>query len=107
MWQVDVQPKKINKVQAEYPEDLKKAGIQGNVWVSFIVTAKGDVTDVTVAEPVKKPDGTVVARTVSTKNAKLRNAAIAAVKQWKFQPAAKDGKLVAMRMVNKVEFRLD
>ena len=38
--------------EVKYPDDARKKGIQGKVFVSFVVTPKGDVKDVSVVEPV-------------------------------------------------------
>jgi TonB family protein len=66
--------KLIQKVQPTYPADAKKAGIEGSVVLDVLITAAGDVTDVKV---VKGPE-------------ELREAASAAVRQWKYEAGSAD-----------------
>ncbi|HYU41258.1 MAG TPA: M56 family metallopeptidase [Vicinamibacteria bacterium] len=64
----------VQKVQPAYPADAKKSGIEGRVVLDVLITAAGDVTDVKV---VKGPE-------------ELREAAAAAVRQWKYAPGDVD-----------------
>jgi len=64
----------VQKVQPTYPADAKKSGIEGIVVLDVLITAAGDVTDVKV---VKGPE-------------ELREAAAAAVRQWKYAPGDVD-----------------
>jgi TonB family protein len=66
--------KAIQKVQPTYPAEAKKAGIEGHVVLDVLITAGGDVTDVKV---VKGPE-------------ELREAASAAVRQWKYEAGPVD-----------------
>jgi TonB family protein len=66
--------KLVQKVQPTYPAEAKAAGIEGSVVLEVLITAAGDVTDV---KPVKGP-------------VELREAAAAAVRQWKYEAGAAD-----------------
>src|SRR4029079_8310448 len=66
--------KAIHKVQSSYPAEAKKAGIEGDVVLDVLITAAGDVTEV---KAVKGP-------------VELREAASAAVRQWKYEAGASD-----------------
>jgi TonB family protein len=66
--------KVVQKVQPTYPADAKKAGIEGSVVLDVLITAAGDVTDV---KAVKGPE-------------ELREAASAAVRQWKYEAGPAD-----------------
>jgi D-alanyl-D-alanine endopeptidase (penicillin-binding protein 7) len=66
--------KAVQKVQPTYPAEAKKAGIEGSVVLDVRIAAAGDVTDV---RPVKGPE-------------ELREAASAAVRQWKYEPGRVD-----------------
>ncbi|HEY1464628.1 MAG TPA: TonB family protein [Terriglobales bacterium] len=61
----------LYKVGAKYPPDLRKNGIGGNVRLALVIDAHGVVQKVT-------PVGG---------NAALVDAAISAIKQWKYAPA--------------------
>jgi len=66
--------KVVQKVQPTYPADAKAAGIEGSVVLDVLITAAGDVTDV---KPTKGPE-------------ELREAAAAAVRQWKYEAGPAD-----------------
>ena len=61
-------------MQPTYPAEAKKAGIEGHVVLDVLITAGGEVTDVKV---VKGPE-------------ELREAASAAVRQWKYEAGPVD-----------------
>jgi protein TonB len=84
-------PSLLSKVLPEYSDDARKARIQGIVELIVIVNADGSLT----MESVNRSLGFG-----------LDQKAIEAVKKWKFQPAAKDGKPVAMRVAISVNFTL-
>jgi protein TonB len=65
-----------------YPEAARQAGVQGKVRVQAVVCKDGSVQGVQV---LKSP------------SPELGTAAADAVRLWKFQPAVKDGKPVAVR----------
>jgi bla regulator protein BlaR1 len=66
--------KVVQKTPPTYPLDAKKAGIEGSVVLDVLITAAGEVTDV---KAVKGPE-------------ELREAAAAAVRQWKYEPGPVD-----------------
>jgi TonB family protein len=76
----------VQKVQPTYPAEAKKNGIEGAVVLDVLITAVGDVTDVKV---VKGPE-------------ELREAASAAVRQWKYAPGDVD-----TRATLTIRYRLD
>jgi bla regulator protein blaR1 len=76
----------VQKVQPTYPAEAKKSGIEGSVVLDVLITAAGDVTDVKV---VKGPE-------------ELREAASAAVRQWKYAPGDVD-----TRATLTIRYRLD
>jgi protein TonB len=83
----------IQRVAAEYPEDAAKKGVEGAVDLSFTISSRGDVHDVTVvhAEP----------------SSIFNRAAIAAVRRWKYEPRAIDGIPVDARVQVRLTFKLD
>ena len=77
----------------KYPEEELDAGIQGTVYVRFIVDKKGAVRDVTVIRGV---------------NPNLDAEAVRAVKAMpNWSPGMKDGKPVKVRFTLPVSFKLE
>jgi protein TonB len=84
-------PKAIYQPDPEYSESARKKKINGTVIVAMIVTAEGKVRDLKIIKSLDKS---------------LDKQAIAAVSKWKFQPATKGGKPVAVHLPVEVDFRL-
>jgi len=84
-------PSLIHKVDVRYTEETREAGIQGEVTVSMEIIPDGNTQNVRVVEGLN-PD--------------LDRNAIAAVKEWRFKPAMKDGKPVTCVASAKIAFRL-
>jgi TonB family protein len=85
-------PTLIYHPDPQYPEEARKAHIQGSVALSLIVRADGTVGDVKVKKSLDK---------------NLDENAIAAVKLWRFKPAMKNGEPVAVLVNAEVNFRLN
>jgi protein TonB len=79
-----------SKIKPEYPEVARKARIAGKVLLSAVIDREGNVTDVTVLKG----------------HPMLNNAAIDAVKKWKYKPAIQNGKPVKVYMTVGVDFTL-
>lgn len=77
--------------EVEYPEFAKKAGIEGRVFVQFVVDESGNVQNPKVTRGVHKL---------------LNEEAIRAVKKMKFKPGKQRGKAVKVQMSLPVTFRL-
>jgi periplasmic protein TonB len=84
-------PKAIYSPDPEYSEEARKAKYQGVCVVTLIVGPDGKPRDVHVARSL---------------GLGLDEKAIEAVNQWKFDPAQKDGKPVAVAINVEVTFRL-
>jgi TonB family protein len=84
-------PKAIYQPGPEYADRARKKKIQGIVMVSIVITAEGTVRD---------------AKVTTSLDSDLDKKALEAVSKWRFQPATKDGKAVALRTVVEVNFRL-
>jgi TonB family protein len=85
-------PKALYAPDPEFSEVARKAGHQGTCVLSLIVGADGRPRDV---------------RIVRKLGMKLDEKAIQAVSQWKFEPAQKGGKPVAVPIEVEVSFYLD
>ena len=84
-------PRPVFTPDPEYSEEARKAKYQGTCVLWLVVGPDG------------KPRDIKVARTLGLG---LDEKAIEAVKQWKFEPAMKDGKPVAVQINVEVSFRL-
>lgn len=84
-------PRAIDTPDPEYSEEARKAKYQGVVVLWLIVGPDGRPRDMKVARSLGMG---------------LDQKAIAAVRQWKFEPAMKDGRPVAVQINVEVNFRL-
>ncbi len=84
-------PRVLYQPDPEYSEEARKAKYQGTVVLWLIVDPSGRPRDVRVARSLGMG---------------LDQKAIEAVKQWKFEPAQKDGRPVAVQINVEVNFRL-
>ena len=75
----------------EYPESARRAGVEGQVVVRFVVGETGEIRDVRVA---------------SSPDPRLSQAALQAVHAARFRPATRDGRPVAVEFAVPVTFRV-
>lgn len=85
------QPVPIFKVEPEYSEEARKAKFQGTVVLQIVVDERGLPTNFKVIRPL---------------GLGLDEKACEAVQKWKFKPALKDGRPVAVLATVEVNFRL-
>jgi len=85
-------PKVISRVEPVYPEAAKKSRLSGVVILEMTIKEDGSVSDVRVVKPL--PLG-------------LDQAALDAVRQWRFEPAMKDGKPIEVIFNITMNFKLD
>lgn len=81
--QLDEFPRPTAQVQPLYPLAMRFDGVFGEAVISFVAAADGNVVDATVASATDPAFG---------------EAALAAVKNWKFTPGKKAGQTVNTRM---------
>lgn len=91
--ELDVKPKAIVNTKPEYPRYAKNNRIEGGVTVSFIVDKDGNVIEPKI---IKANPPNV-----------FENAALAAVKNWRFSPAKKDGETVDAKINVNINFGLE
>lgn len=82
--------KRTKTVPPEFPEAARRKGTNGWVEVVFTVTPKGTVADAEVRS--------------SSPEEVFDDAALKAVKQWRFEPATKDGQPVSTRTMIRLKF---
>jgi protein TonB len=75
-------PRKVKGPSAEYPERARRQKLEGTVGISLLVDENGVPRELTIVESA----GPV-----------LDEAVMKAVKEWRFEPAQKDGVRVKMR----------
>ncbi len=83
-------PVPMEKSDPGYPLELMKNNVHGQVTLYAIIHSDGRVGDVRV---LNSPDD------------RLDNYAVSALKRWKFVPAEKDGKPVAIEAVVVIPFK--
>jgi protein TonB len=84
-------PQILKEVKADYTEDARRRGIEGEVVVEIVVRRDGSVGDVKLLNGL--PAG-------------LNDRAIAAVRQWRWAPARRLGQAVDVIVEVSVEFKL-
>jgi periplasmic protein TonB len=85
------EPKKLYEVKPVYPEIARKARIEGVVILECTIDKQGLVKNIKVLRPL--PMG-------------LTEAAVDAVKQWRYEPSTLNGRPVEVLMTVTVTFRL-
>jgi TonB family protein len=75
----------------KYPKKESKARHRGTVVLELVVGSDGLPRDITVSRPLSP---------------EFDEAALDAVKKWKFSPATKDGKPIATQIMVEVDFHL-
>lgn len=87
----DKPPKLIKKVDPVYPEEARKAGIEGEVVVEATTDKEGNVVKIKVLKGEQDI---------------LNKAAIDSIKQWKYEPFILEGKPIGVEFVVTVQFKL-
>lgn len=89
MGELDHPPTSTVRKAPAYPAALRAAGIQGSVVVSFVIDTEGRVQD---------------PRAVQSTHHDFEEAAIAAIKEWQFEPGRKGGRAVNTRVSQQLRF---
>jgi TonB family protein len=84
-------PRLLREVKADYTEDARRRGVAGEVVLEIVVRSDGSVGDARVLQGL--PGG-------------LNDRAVQAVRQWRFDPAQRQGKPVDVFVEVAVEFKL-
>ena len=82
-------PRIVHQVIPEY-QGKKGVGVKGSVSIALVITSKGLVDHPRVVQGLD-PD--------------IDKSAVEAIKQWRFSPAQKDKKPVAVKVTVEVQFR--
>jgi len=89
---LDQRPQARLQARPQYPHEMRRVGIAGEVVVDFIVDANGDVYN---------------AHAVSSTHREFEAAAVQAVGRWKFRPGRKEGRNVQTHMQVPIVFTLN
>jgi protein TonB len=89
---LDQQPVARFQARPQYPFEMRRAGIAGEVLVDFIVDSNGDVRN---------------AYAVRSSQREFEAAAVQAVSKWKFRPGKKNGRNVNTHMQVPIVFTLN
>jgi len=89
--ELDRAPEAIATVSPDYPFELKREGLGGNVRIGFIVDSHGNVISPYI---------------ISSSHKGFERAAIDALAKWKFRPGMKSGKKVNTRMEQPIDFNM-
>jgi len=84
--------KLVSRVEPKYPPTCKAEGIQGSVAMRAVVSREGNVLNLEVLNKIVDP--------------RLVDAAVEAVKQWKYQPTLLNGSPVEVVTEIDVKFVL-
>jgi len=84
-------PKTLSNPEPEYSEAARKVGYQGTVVLWLIVQTDGQPDNIRVVKPL---------------GLGLDDNAVESVRQWRFDPATRDGEPVAVQINVEITFRL-
>ncbi|KXU35590.1 hypothetical protein AXK11_00655 [Cephaloticoccus primus] len=88
---LDQQPQPRFRVQPQYPFEMRRAGVEGEVLVEFIVDSNGEVRNPFIVRSSQRD---------------FEQSAIQAVSKWKFRPGRKGGRNVNTRVQQLLSFTL-
>ena len=88
-----VPPKVVTQINPSYPQEAQKKGIQGRAVVEVVISESGTVAEARVVKEEPAGHG-------------FGQAAVAAARQWRFEPATLDRKPVAVWWLIAINFKL-
>jgi len=89
--EIDRAPMAIYQVEPIYPFTLSRSGVEGKATLRFVVTPRGNVTNIIV---------------VSSSRMEFERPSIQAAEKWRFEPGVKAGTKVSVRMEQTFTFTL-
>lgn len=89
---MDTRPVPVKTPPPVYPVDLRRKSINGLVTVKVVIDEQGNVADCSVK---------------SSTRMEFEDPALAAVKQWKFKPAMKEGMPVRCHILVPINFNVN
>jgi D-alanyl-D-alanine endopeptidase (penicillin-binding protein 7) len=99
------EPKLLHKVDPVYPEAAKADKAEGMFQVAIVVGKDGGVRDATVVASSSTP-GRLDEPSALNGDPRLAQAALEAVRLWRYEPILKNGQPVEAKMTITINFRL-
>ncbi|MGB2762977.1 MAG: TonB family protein [Candidatus Aminicenantaceae bacterium] len=84
-----VAPKVIHQVLPDYPDELRKEGVEGKVKLQVVIDERGNIQNIKIIQPL---------------HPYLDYSAAQAVLQWKFEPVLRKKKPIPVRIVLVIDF---
>jgi outer membrane biosynthesis protein TonB len=106
------EPKLVHQVKPTYPADAKEEKVEGVVVIDLVIGKDGTIRDAHVAASAPTMERLQELKTKEGRfrgiegDKRLGEAAVAAVKQWRYEPVLKDGKPVDFQATVTVRFKL-
>ena len=106
------EPKLVHQVRPAYPPDAKTEGVEGVFVIDLVIGKDGAIQEAHVAasaptvERLKELEAKKGTPAATEGDKRLAEAALAAVKQWRYAPILKDGKPVDFKATVTVNFKL-
>ncbi len=106
------EPKLVQQVKPVYPDDAKKEGVEGVYVIDVVIGKDGAIHDAKVAASAPTMERLDQLKTKDGKfsgtegDKRLAEAALTAVRQWKYAPILKNGKPVDFKATVTVRFKL-
>jgi len=106
------EPKLVHQVRPTYPPDAKAEKVQGLFQIDVVIGKDGAIKDARIvasaptAERLKALEAKKGTPTATEGDARLAEAALTAVKQWRYEPILEDGKPVEFKATVTVNFKL-
>jgi protein TonB len=106
------EPKLVHKVDPTYPSDAKEAKVEGVYVIDLVIGKDGAIREAHVAASAPTMERLHELKTKEGRfsgiegDKRLAEAALAAVKQWRYEPILKDGKPVDFKATVTVAFKL-
>ncbi|MCS7049918.1 MAG: energy transducer TonB, partial [Verrucomicrobiae bacterium] len=88
---LDQKPRVIFQIPPVYPPELRSRGVQGTVYVTFVVDRTGRVVNPSIEKST---------------DPRFERPALDAVKQWRFEPGMRNGQEVQFKMRVPITFSL-
>jgi protein TonB len=89
---VDSPPRPVEQSPMEYPSNARSQGLEGYVVLSLLISASGEIEKVEVLE--------------STPSGVFEDAALAGIRDWRFEPAQYQGRSVKVWARQRIRFDL-
>jgi protein TonB len=102
----DKAPDVLNRTNPKYPESMLKGGWEATVFIKVLIDLNGNVADTKIEKISIAKSSADAESSQSIDGKEFQEAALAAVRQWKFTPAQLQGKPVSAWITIPFRFKL-